>query len=200
MTTKHKGQRIGYLRVSSVDQNTFRQLDSVELDRTFEDKASGKDTNRPALQEALAYLRDGDALVCHSMDRLARNLVDLLALVKNLTGRGVAVEFHKEGLTFTAKPNPMQDLQLAVMGAVAQFERSMIKERQAEGIRAAQAQGKHLGRAPKLTAEQEVQIHARASSGEDKSALAREFGVSRASIYNVITRRSVGNGLKDIWL
>lgn len=200
MTAKNKGQRIGYLRVSSVDQNTFRQLGGVELDRTFEDKASGKDTKRPALQEALAYLRDGDALVCHSMDRLARNLVDLLALVKDLTGRGVAVEFHKEGLTFTAEPNPMQDLQLAVMGAVAQFERSMIKERQAEGIRAAKAQGKHLGRAPKLTAEQEVQIHARAASGEDKSALAKEFGISRASIYNVITRRSVGEGLKEIWL
>ncbi|MBF0482717.1 MAG: recombinase family protein [Desulfovibrionaceae bacterium] len=189
MADEHKGQRIGYLRVSAADQNTHRQLDGVELDRTFEDKASGKDTNRPALREALGYVREGDVLICHSMDRLARSLVDLLSLVKDLTGRGVAVEFHKEKLTFTGEPNPMQELQLGVMGAVAQFERSMIKERQAEGIRAAQAQGKHLGRAPKLTADQEAQIDARAASGEDKSALAKEFGISRASVYNVIARQ-----------
>lgn len=188
IVTEHKGQRVGYIRVSTIDQSTNRQLDGVELDKIFEDKASGKDTNRPALKEALTYVRTGDALIIHSMDRLSRNLVDLLTLVKKLTGRGVAVRFEKEQLTFTGEPNAMQDLQLAVMGAVAQFERSLIKERQAEGIAAAKKKGKHLGRKSKLTSEQREQVRTRAAAGADKSALAKEFGISRASIYNQLAK------------
>lgn len=184
--TKTNGKNIGYVRVSSTDQNTARQLDGVTLDKTFEDKASGKDTSRPGLQQALEYLRDGDCLHVHSMDRLARSLADLLALVKQLTARGVAVQFHKEALTFTGEPNPMQDLQLAVMGAVAEFERSMILERQKEGIAAAKAAGKHLGRAPKLSPEQAEQVRTRANAGEDKTSLAKEFGISRASVYTYL--------------
>jgi len=186
--TQANGKNIGYVRVSTVDQNLARQLDGVTLDRTFEDKASGKDTARPGLQQALEYLRDGDCLHVHSMDRLARSLSDLLALVKELTERGVAVQFHKEALTFTAEANHMQDLQLAVMGAVAQFERSMLLERQREGIAAAKAAGKHLGRTPKLSPEQAEQVRTRARAGEDKSALAKEFGISRASVYNCLSR------------
>lgn len=184
--TKRNGQNIGYVRVSSIDQNTTRQLDGVELDKIFTDKASGKDTLRPQLQAALVHLRDGDCLHVHSMDRLSRNLVDMLALVRELTAKGVAVKFHKENLIFTAEHNPMQDLQLQIMGAVAEFERSMIKERQREGIAAAQAKGKHMGRPSMLTADQVEQIRVRAAKGEDKSGLAREFGISRASVYNVI--------------
>lgn len=184
--TKGHGKNIGYVRVSTTDQNAARQLDGVTLDRTFEDRASGKDTKRPGLRQALEYIRDGDCLHVHSMDRLARNLVDLLALVKELTARGVAVQFHKESLTFTGEASPMQDLQLAVMGAVAQFERSMILERQREGISAAQAAGKHLGRAPKLSPEQAGQLRTRATAGEDKSSLAKEFGISRASVYSYL--------------
>jgi DNA invertase Pin-like site-specific DNA recombinase len=186
--TEHKGQHVGYVRVSSVDQNTDRQLDGVELERTFTDRASGKDTDRPALKEALSYVRAGDMLVAHSMDRLSRNLVDLLALVKELTGRGVSVRFHKENLTFTGEANPIQDLQLAVMGAVAQFERSMIKERQREGIAAAKAKGKRLGRAPKLNPEQEREIRTRVAAGEDKTSLAKEYGISRGTVYNASAR------------
>lgn len=139
-------------------------------------------------QGRLTYVRTGDALIIHSMDRLSRNLVDLLTLVKKLTGRGVAVRFEKEQLTFTGEPNAMQDLQLAVMGAVAQFERSLIKERQAEGIAAAKKKGKHLGRKSKLTSEQREQVRTRAAAGADKSALAKEFGISRASIYNQLAK------------
>ena len=186
--TEQKGQRVGYIRVSTIDQSTNRQLGGVELDKIFEDTASGKDTNRPALKEALTYVRTGDTLIIHSMDRLSRNLVDLLTLVKKLTGRGVAVRFEKEQLTFTGEPNAMQDLQLAVMGAVAQFERSLIKERQAEGIAAAKKNGKHLGRKSKLTSEQREQVRTRAAAGADKSALAKEFGISRASIYNHLAK------------
>lgn len=177
------GQHVGYIRVSSVDQSTARQLDGVALDEVFEDKASGKDTHRPALQACLKHLRKGDCLHVHSMDRLARNLVDLLALVKELTGRGVAVQFHKEALTFTGEPNPMQELQLAVMGAVAQFERSMIKERQREGIAAAKAAGKHLGREKKLSPAQVEEIKALIASGESVKSVAQAYGISRQSLY-----------------
>ena len=92
------GQRVGYQRVSTVDQNTDRQLDGVELDKVFTDKASGKDANRPELARALEYVREGDTLVVHSMDRLARNLEDLRRIVRELTGQGVQVEFVKESL------------------------------------------------------------------------------------------------------
>src|SRR5580658_4796172 len=98
---KRGGKRVGYIRVSSVDQNTDRQLEGVELDKRFTDKASGKDTKRPQLQAALDYLREGDVLVVHSMDRLARNLDDLRKVVLGLTNKGVLVEFVKEHLTFT---------------------------------------------------------------------------------------------------
>src|ERR1035437_2523058 len=93
------GKRVGYIRVSSVDQSELRQLDGVSLDKRFTDKASGKDTKRPQLQAALEYLRDGDILIVHSMDRLARNLDDLRKIVLDLTERGVVVEFEKEKLT-----------------------------------------------------------------------------------------------------
>lgn len=177
------GHQIGYRRVSSIDQNTARQLDGVSLDKVFEDKASGKDTHRPQLQACLEFIRQSDTLHVHSMDRLARNLVDLLALVKGLTAKGVAVEFHKERLTFTAEANPMQDLQLAVMGAVAEFERSMIRERQREGIAKAKADGKHLGRAKMLSTAQVEEIKSRIKAGETVKALALEFNISRQSLY-----------------
>jgi DNA invertase Pin-like site-specific DNA recombinase len=128
------GQKIGYKRVSTIDQNTARQLDGVSLDKLFEDKASGKDTNRPELQAALSYCREGDTLVVHSMDRLARSLVDLRGMVTKLTGRGVAVEFVKENLRFNGDDSPMAILLLSLLGAVAEFERSLILERQREGI------------------------------------------------------------------
>src|SRR6185437_7118784 len=137
-----KGQRIGYIRVSSVDQNTARQLDGIDLDRTFTDKASAKDANRPKLQECLRFLRDGDTLYVHSMDRLARNLIDLRQMVEDLTARGVAVEFVKERLSFTADASPMAKLLLNMMGAFAEFERELIRERQREGIALARAAGK----------------------------------------------------------
>jgi len=133
MTTTNKGQLVGYIRVSTLDQNTSRQeeqLSGFELDRTFIDKASGKDTARPQLQEAIKYCREGDKLIVHSMDRLARNLDDLRAIVRGLTDRGVAVQFVKENLTFIGEDSPMSKLMLSVMGAFAEFERSLIKERQ----------------------------------------------------------------------
>lgn len=124
----------GYVRVSTVDQNELRQLEGQVLDRVFTDKASGRDTERPQLTELLRFVRDGDSVVVHSMDRLARNLDDLRALVQGLTRRGVRVEFLKEQLVFTGEDSPMANLMLSVMGAFAEFERSLIRERQREGI------------------------------------------------------------------
>jgi DNA invertase Pin-like site-specific DNA recombinase len=128
------GQRIGYIRVSSLDQNTQRQLEGVQLERIYTDKASGKDTRRPQLEELLRFLRDGDTLVVHSMDRLARNLDDLRSLVQKFTQKGVRIEFHKEQLVFTGEDSPLANLMLSVMGAFAEFERALIGERQREGI------------------------------------------------------------------
>lgn len=129
-----KGQKIGYVRVSSLEQNETRQLEGEKLDRIFTDKASGKDTNRPQLQELLQFVREGDTVFVHSMDRLARNLDDLRQLVKKLTNKGICIYFVKEGLTFNGEDSPMSNLLLSVMGAFAEFERALIKERQREGI------------------------------------------------------------------
>lgn len=161
------GKRVGYIRVSSVDQSEVRQLDGVSLDKRFTDRASGKDTKRPQLQAALEYLRDGDVLVVHSMDRLARNLDDLRKIVIDLTGRGVVVEFEKEKLSFTSETNAMSTLLLSVTGAFAEFERSLIKERQREGIAIAKRAGVYKGRKPSLTSERAKELRVRGCRGEE---------------------------------
>lgn len=180
------GQQVGYLRVSTLVQNTARQLDGVKLDRVFEDKQSGKDADRPQLQACISHLRDGDTLHVHSMDRLARNLDDMRRIVKELTGRGVVVKFHKEGLQFAGDDSPMNTLLLSMLGAVAEFERSLILERQREGIAIAKAAGKYQGRKPKLTEEQAVSLRAKVAAGEPKAAVAREFGISRETLYQYL--------------
>lgn len=182
------GQRIGYQRVSTVEQNTSRQLDGVQLDKTFTDKASGKSTERPELSRALDYVRQGDTLVVHSMDRLARNLEDLRRIVRELTGQGVKVEFVKENLTFTGEADSaMNTLLLSMLGAVAEFERSMILERQREGIALAKAAGKYKGRKASLTEDQARRLRERLADGESVTGLAHEFGVSRQTVYNYKT-------------
>ena len=148
------GQRIGYVRVSSFDQNPERQLEHVQVDRLFTDKASGKDTQRPELERLLAFAREGDTVVVHSMDRLARNLDDLRLIVQKLTKRGVRIEFVKENLTFTGEDSPLANLMLSVMGAFAEFERALIRERQREGIALAKQRGAYRGRKKLLSPEQ----------------------------------------------
>lgn len=184
---------IGYIRVSGVDQNTARQesaFDGLNLNKVFEDKASGKDVHRPALERCLEVVRDGDTLHVHSIDRLARNMQDLLSLLSDLTGRGVSVKFHKENLTFTPdKENPFQRLQLQLIGSVAEFERAMIRERQREGIAIAKAAGKYKGRKPSLTPEQAAELRKRVEeNGEKVARLAREYGVSRQTVYEHLKR------------
>jgi DNA invertase Pin-like site-specific DNA recombinase len=180
------GQRVGYVRVSTADQNTQRQLDGHQLDHLFTDRLSGKDTARPQLEAMLRYLREGDTLLVHSMDRLARNLDDLRRLVRELTGRGVRVSFVKEGLSFTGEDSPMATLLLSVMGAFAEFERALIRERQREGIALAKARGAYRGRRPALNLSQAQELRRRAADGEQVTKLAREYGISRETAYTYI--------------
>jgi len=180
------GFNVGYIRVSSIGQNTERQLDSITLDKIYEEKASAKDAARPVLQDCIEYVRQGDTLHVHSMDRLARNLDDLRSIVKTLTAKGVAVRFHKEQLTFTGDDNPMAVLMLSVMGAFAEFERSLIRERQREGIAVAKEKGVYRGRKPMLTKDRVEELRRRAASGEKKTVLAREFGISRETVYQYL--------------
>jgi len=181
-----KGQRIGYVRVSTTDQNTDRQLEGVQLDRTFTDQASGKDTKRPELEAMLKHARDGDVIIVHSMDRLARNLDDMRRIVKELTGRGVRIEFVKESLVFTGEDSPMSTLLLSVMGAFAEFERALIRERQREGISAAKAKGRYKGGVPKLSLEQIADLKVRIGQGMPKAKVARAFGISRETVYQYL--------------
>ena len=180
------GQKIAYIRVSTTDQNTDRQLDGMTFDQTFTDKVSGKSQDRPQLQAMLKHVRQGDEVFVHSMDRLARNLADLLHLVTNLTARGVKVTFQKESLTFTGEDSAMATLMLSIIGAVASFERSMILERQREGIALAKVRGAYKGRKPSLTAAQKAEIRSRVTMGEKKTALAQAYGVSRETIYQCL--------------
>ena len=182
------GQRIGYIRVSSLDQNTVRQLDQVQVDRVFTDHASGKDTRRPALTELLAFVRDGDTVVVHSMDRLGRNLDDLRGLVQALTQRGVCVEFIKEHLVFTGEDSPMAQLMLSVMGAFAEFERSLIRERQREGIALAKQRGAYRGRKKSLSPDKIEELRRCVNAGQTKAQVARDFGISRETLYNYLAQ------------
>jgi DNA invertase Pin-like site-specific DNA recombinase len=179
-------QRVAYTRVSSLDQNVGRQLDGIAVDRTFTDTASGKDVARPQLAAMLSFVRDGDTVIVHSMDRLAHNLDDLRHLVRELTHRGVAVQFLKEQLTFTGEDTAMATLLLSVMGAFAEFDRALIGERQREGIALAKKRGAYRGRKPALGAEQVATLRRRASEGVPKATLAREFGISRETVYQYL--------------
>ena len=180
------GKTVLYARVSSLEQRTDRQVTGISVDKVFEDKCSGKDTNRPQLQACLEYLRDGDTLVVHSIDRLARSLRDLLNIVQELLARKVSIRFIKEGMDFNGdNPNPTQDLYLNILGAVAEFERALIKERQAEGIALARQRNAYdkCGRKCLLTPKQIDEIKLRLANGEPLAPIAREYKVSRQTIY-----------------
>ena len=181
-----QGQRIGYVRVTSFDQNPERQLQQVNVNKIFIDKASGKDTQRPELEALLSFVREGDTVVVHSMDRLARNLDDLRRIVQKLTKSGVRIEFVKESLSFTGEDSPMANLMLSVMGAFAEFERALIRERQREGIVLAKQRGAYRGRKKALSPEVATSLKARVAAGEQKSKLARELGIRRETLYQYL--------------
>ncbi|WP_028582328.1 recombinase family protein [Desulfogranum japonicum] len=179
---------VGYIRVSTSEQNTDRQLDGINIDKMFEEKVSGKDMKRPQLQDLLNYVREGDHVHVHELSRLGRSVIDLHKIVNELLDRGVTVTFHKENMTFVPgkQADPIQELMFGMLANFAQFERSLIKQRQREGIEAAKARGKHLGRPRSMTKEQEAEIKQKKSEGATPTQLAKEYGCSRALIYKII--------------
>lgn len=174
----------GYKRVSTaIGQTTERQLVDVKLDRVFEDKLSGKDRNRPQLELLLSILREGDVCHVHDMSRLARNSRDLLNLVEEITSKGCKIIFHTEHLTFEPnKTDPYQSLMMHVISAVAQLERSLILQRQKEGIAIAKSKGKYKGGKNKLSPEQVAELK-ELSKTKSVAALARQFGITRPTCY-----------------
>ena len=186
-----RGQRVAYVRVSAADQNEARQLEAVgECDRVYIEKQSARSrADRVKLEECIRYLRDGDELVVASMDRLARSLVDLKQIVGEVTAEGASVRFVHERATYAAgAQDPRADLMLSLLGAFAEFERAIIRERQAEGIAIAKAKGKYKGRKRVLTEEQIDKALARIEAGEGPSAIARDLGVGRSTLYRALQR------------
>ncbi|WP_414653612.1 MULTISPECIES: recombinase family protein [Idiomarina] len=181
-------QQIGYIRVSTIDQRTERQLDGIQLDKTFIDKCSGSTTKRPALQQLKDHVREGDTVVVHSIDRMARNLEDLLELIKYFSSKGVQIRFVKESMTFGGtEPDPMQKLMLSIMGSVAEFERAIILERQREGIALAKERGAYKGRKPSVDREKVLELH---REGVAKAQIAKRLGIGRATVYRILDEQA----------
>ncbi|EWS99879.1 transposon Tn21 resolvase [Intrasporangium oryzae NRRL B-24470] len=188
------GQVLAYVRVSTAEQNPDRQDAAIrdalkgEPERWFTDHASGASTDRPALAALLAHARDEDTLLVASMDRLARSVIDLDRLVIQLTRDGITVRFLKEGLTFqpAVRADPLAVFQLQVMGAFAQLERALIRDRQREGIEAAKARGVYRGRARRLTREQVEAARADIRAGIPKARIARDLRVARQTLYDAL--------------
>ncbi|WP_028880875.1 recombinase family protein [Terasakiella pusilla] len=176
---------IAYIRVSSTDQNSARQLagTKIQFDKTFEDKCTGSTQNRPALQQMLEYSREGDTIHVHSIDRLARNLADLMQLIQNLNSKSVTLHFHSENLVFDGESNPFQELQMQIIGAVVQFERTLIKERQREGIEKAKTKGVYRGRQKSIDRSKVAELKA---NGMGPSAIAAELNISRMSVHRIL--------------
>lgn len=176
---------VGYVRVSSVDQNTERQLVGISLDKCFEDRVSGKDTNRPQLMSCLEYVREGDTLHVHSIDRLARSLQDLQDLVNKLLAKGVVVRFHKENLTFQNHgiQDPFAKLLFQVLGSFAEFERNIIRERQREGIERAKLAGKYKhGKGGRKQEIDRQKVRELKDNGVPLRKIAEQLGCSLSSV------------------
>jgi DNA invertase Pin-like site-specific DNA recombinase len=191
---QHKTQTVAYVRVSSVDQNLGRQLEAIgEVDRVFEEKVSGGSrSDRLALLDCIRYVREGDVVKVASMDRLARSLGDLRDIVDEITGKGASVMFVKEQQAYSRDTDDaIGRLMLNLLGAFAEFERTLIRERQREGIRLAQAAGKYKGRAQKLTSEQLIEAGRLIDSGVPKAKVARNLQIDRTTLYRALAR-SVG--------
>jgi len=182
---------VGYMRVSSIDQCLDRQLDGVKLDRVYEEKVSGKDRERPQLKECISFLRQGDTLHIHSMDRLSRNLKDLLNIVSELVDKNVAVTFKTENLTFAGKDNPMGYLMLSVFGAVNQFEIANLKIRQKEGIAKAKARGQQFGR-KSLSKKKVKEINDRLEAKQKVSEISVAMNIGQSTIYKYKANKAAG--------
>lgn len=179
-----------YIRVSTIEQNTERQLKDIPCDRVYEEKISGKDTNRPQLQAMLSNIRVGDIINIHEMSRLARNTRDLLNLVEDITSKGATIIFHKENLTFRGdgKQDPYQKMMMTMLGAVAELERSILLERQREGIAIAKAKGKYKGGKNKLVDTQIAELNVLYKQGIPVARIAKQFKISRPTVYSYLKK------------
>jgi DNA invertase Pin-like site-specific DNA recombinase len=186
------GKRIGYIRVSTVDQNPDRQLLDLQLDKKFIDHASASCRNRPQLKTMLEFIREDDIVFVHSMDRLARNVVDLRKIVDEIVGKKVEIHFIKENLIFNCSKNSMSNLLLNVMGAMAEFELEFIRERIREGVALAKAKGKYKGRTKKLNAEKIDLLKQEMKTRNSKSQIARNLKISRRTLYNYLEKHNIG--------
>ena len=176
--------RVGYRRVSTADQNLDRQ-ELTNVEKVFEEKVSGKDTNRAALNEMIEFVRDGDAVVVYSIDRLARDLRDLQSIITKLNDKGVSVEFLSERLVFSGNDDAFAKLQLQMMGAFAEFERNIIKKRQAEGIAKAKERGVYQGRKKQIDDNKILELTA---AGHSQHQVAELMGITRMSVYRCLKK------------
>ena len=191
------GKRIGYIRVSTVDQNPERQLQGVKIDKRFIDYASGSSTDRPQLSALLDYVREDDIILVHSMDRLARSAKDLLVLVESLNRRGIEVHFMKENLAFKGASDPISKLLLTIMGAVAEFERAIMLERQREGIAIAKKNGRFLGKPSGYTKDVVIGIKEALTTRKSMSQIAKDLQIGRTSLYKYMRKMKEQESLSE---
>lgn len=184
-----KGKVVGYVRVSTVDQNPDRQLEGIHLDKKFMDYASGKKIDRPQLEAMLTYVREDDIVIVHSIDRLARSVKNLQQIIDQLMEKKVSLRFVKENLFFSSeKICPMSNLLLMMIGAISQFEGAIIHERLMEGIALAKKKGKYAGRKSKLTTEIKEKIIDELKTRKSKNDIAKGLGISRYTLYNYMKK------------
>lgn len=199
--TQHAGQRIGYARVSSTDQNLARQIATLgQVYPLFEEKQSGsRREGRTELAAMIRHAREGDTVVVSSMDRLARSVLDLNQIVGELVAKGVVVEFVTERVSFRpGSADAFAEFQLNIMASFAQFERAIAKERQAEGIRAAKARGVYQGRTRKLTAAQLAEARESITSGVPKARIARQLGVDRSTLHRALVAAQTSSEIRGV--
>ena len=177
---------VGYVRVSSVDQNEARQLVTMEnykVEKVYSEKISAKDTNRPKLQELLDFVREGDTVVIHDFSRLARSTKDLLEIVELLNDKKVNLISSKENIDSST---PTGKLMLTMIGAINEFERANLLERQREGIAQAKKEGKYKGRKEVDIKDFDLHYQRYMNREVNKSQLAKELGISRPTLDKLI--------------
>lgn len=184
---------IGYVRVSSIDQNNARQKEALKkynIERLYEEKASGKDMERPELKSMLDFVREGDTVVVHDLSRLARNTKDLLTIVEDLKDRGITLISNKENLDTST---PTGRLMITMIGAIYEFERENLLERQREGIAIAKAKGKYKGRKKiKIPESRFNDLYIRYQKGEiSKKQMAEALEISRPTLDKIIKQHTV---------